>query len=61
MEKDKMTDRRSHPIVVNTGSKLVVIDTGSGPAKFAQSKGAVGQFHDQSRRPPASTATRSTS
>jgi len=32
------------PIVVNTGSKLVLIDTGMGEAGFAQSKGAVGQF-----------------
>ena len=33
------------PVVVNTGSKLVVIDTGLGPAQYEQSKGAVGQFH----------------
>jgi glyoxylase-like metal-dependent hydrolase (beta-lactamase superfamily II) len=33
------------PVVVNTGSRLVVIDTGVGPAVFAQSKGALGQFH----------------
>ena len=33
------------PVVVNTGSKLVVIDTGLGPAQFEQSKGALGQFH----------------
>src|SRR5262249_55698756 len=33
-----------NPIVVNTGSRLVVIDTGVGEANFAQSKGAVGQF-----------------
>jgi len=32
------------PIVVNTGSKLIVIDTGSGEANFAASKGAAGQF-----------------
>ena len=32
------------PIVVNTGGKLVLIDTGVGEAGFAQSKGAVGQF-----------------
>lgn len=32
--------------VVNTGSKLIVIDTGNGPAAFEQSKGAVGQFHN---------------
>lgn len=33
------------PVVVNTGSKLVVIDTGLGPGVFQQSKGAAGQFH----------------
>jgi glyoxylase-like metal-dependent hydrolase (beta-lactamase superfamily II) len=33
-----------NPIVVNTGAKLVVIDTGTGEANFAQSKGAAGQF-----------------
>lgn len=33
-----------NPIVVNTGKKLVVIDTGLGPAAYAQSKGAIGQF-----------------
>jgi len=41
-------DRATHwytPIVVNTGSKLVVIDTGLGHGVFQQSKGAVGQFH----------------
>jgi glyoxylase-like metal-dependent hydrolase (beta-lactamase superfamily II) len=34
------------PIAVNTGQKLVVIDTGLGPAAYEQSKGAVGQFHN---------------
>ena len=34
------------PIVVNTGSKLVVIDTGTGEANFERSKGSAGQFHD---------------
>jgi glyoxylase-like metal-dependent hydrolase (beta-lactamase superfamily II) len=34
------------PIVVNTGSKLVLIDTGMGEAGFAQSKGAFGQTKD---------------
>ena len=43
MEKDKVTFPYT-PIVVNTGSKLVVIDTGLGPAMYEQSKGAVGQF-----------------
>lgn len=33
------------PIVVNTGSKLVVMDTGTGEANFEKSKGAAGQFH----------------
>jgi glyoxylase-like metal-dependent hydrolase (beta-lactamase superfamily II) len=33
------------PIAVNTGSKLVVIDTGTGQANFERSKGAAGQFH----------------
>ncbi len=33
------------PIVVNTGSKLVVIDTGTGEANFERSKGVAGQFH----------------
>jgi glyoxylase-like metal-dependent hydrolase (beta-lactamase superfamily II) len=44
MPKDMMTITFS-TIVVNTGSKLVVIDTGNGPAAFEQSKGAVGQMH----------------
>ena len=43
MEKDKITIRYS-PIVVNTGSKLIVIDTGTGEANFERSKGAAGQF-----------------
>jgi glyoxylase-like metal-dependent hydrolase (beta-lactamase superfamily II) len=33
------------PIAVNTGAKLVVIDTGTGEANFERSKGAAGQFH----------------
>ena len=33
------------PIVVNTGSKLIVFDTGTGQANFATSKGVAGQFH----------------
>jgi glyoxylase-like metal-dependent hydrolase (beta-lactamase superfamily II) len=33
-----------NPVVVNTGSKLVVIDTGTGEATFERSKGATGQF-----------------
>lgn len=43
MEKNKATHSYT-PIVVNTGSKLVVIDTGLGPNLYQQSKGAVGQF-----------------
>jgi glyoxylase-like metal-dependent hydrolase (beta-lactamase superfamily II) len=34
-----------NPMVVNTGSKLIMIDTGNGPVAFDQSKGAVGQTH----------------
>ena len=30
-------------MIINTGSKLVAIDTGNGLASFASSKGAVGQ------------------
>jgi glyoxylase-like metal-dependent hydrolase (beta-lactamase superfamily II) len=33
-----------NPIVVNTGSRLVAIDTGTGEANYAQSKGAAGQY-----------------
>src|SRR5262245_66072774 len=33
-----------NPIVVNTGQKLVVIDTGLGEAAFNTSKGRIGQF-----------------
>ena len=43
LEKDKVVVPYT-PIAVNTGSKLVVIDTGLGPARYEQSKGAVGQF-----------------
>jgi glyoxylase-like metal-dependent hydrolase (beta-lactamase superfamily II) len=32
------------PIVVNTGSKLIVIDTGLGAHTFKQTKGVLGQF-----------------
>ena len=44
MEKDMMTIPYT-PIVVNTGSKLVVIDTGTGEANFERSKGVGGQYH----------------
>src|SRR4030095_4670358 len=33
-----------NPVVVNTGSKLVVIDTGTSEANFERSKGTAGQF-----------------
>jgi glyoxylase-like metal-dependent hydrolase (beta-lactamase superfamily II) len=33
------------PIAVNTGTKLVVIDTGTGEGNFVASKGSAGQFH----------------
>ena len=34
------------PLVINTGGKVVVIDTGNGPAMKVNSKGAAGQFLD---------------
>jgi glyoxylase-like metal-dependent hydrolase (beta-lactamase superfamily II) len=40
-------DKATHfyaPIVVNTGAKLVVIDTGLGPTVYQNSKGMAGQF-----------------
>jgi glyoxylase-like metal-dependent hydrolase (beta-lactamase superfamily II) len=43
MPKDKMSVYFA-PLVINTGGKLVVVDTGNGPAAYASSKGAVGQF-----------------
>ena len=45
MEKDMMTIPYS-PIVINTGSKLVVMDTGTGEGNFERSKGMGGQFHN---------------
>jgi glyoxylase-like metal-dependent hydrolase (beta-lactamase superfamily II) len=44
LDKDMVTVPYS-PIVVNTGAKLVVIDTGTGEANFEASKGTAGQFH----------------
>jgi glyoxylase-like metal-dependent hydrolase (beta-lactamase superfamily II) len=44
LEKDKLTTPFT-ATVINTGPKLVVIDTGLGPAMYEQSKGAVGQLH----------------
>ena len=43
-EKDQIAIPYS-PVAVNTGSKLVVIDTGTGEANFARSNFAAGQFH----------------
>jgi glyoxylase-like metal-dependent hydrolase (beta-lactamase superfamily II) len=43
MPADKIT-RYYAPIVVNTGTKLIVIDTGFGSAAYASSKGVLGQF-----------------
>lgn len=34
-----------NPMVINTGSKLVVVDTGNGLGAFEQSKGVVGQMN----------------
>jgi glyoxylase-like metal-dependent hydrolase (beta-lactamase superfamily II) len=42
---DKVT-HTYNPVVVNTGPKLVVIDTGLGPAQLEQSKGRLGQFQN---------------
>jgi glyoxylase-like metal-dependent hydrolase (beta-lactamase superfamily II) len=44
LEKDTLAIPYS-PVVVNTGSRLVVIDTGTGEANFERTKGAAGQFH----------------
>jgi len=44
MDKDTMTIPYS-PIAVNTGSKLIVVDTGTGEANFEKTKGSSGQFH----------------
>jgi glyoxylase-like metal-dependent hydrolase (beta-lactamase superfamily II) len=33
-----------NPIVINTGSKLVLVDTGTGEAAYTQSKGKIGQL-----------------
>ena len=47
LPKDKMTIYFA-PLVLNTGSKLIVVDTGNGPGAFANSKGSVGQFASNS-------------
>jgi glyoxylase-like metal-dependent hydrolase (beta-lactamase superfamily II) len=44
LEKDKVT-APFNPVVVNTGSKLIAIDTGLGAAQYEESKGALGQYH----------------
>ncbi|WP_322516901.1 MBL fold metallo-hydrolase [Rhodopseudomonas palustris] len=43
LPKDKISINFA-PLVINTGGKLVVVDTGNGPGAFASSKGNVGQF-----------------
>jgi glyoxylase-like metal-dependent hydrolase (beta-lactamase superfamily II) len=43
MEKDTMTTPYN-PVAVNTGSKLLVIDTGTGEANYHKTKGVGGQF-----------------
>ncbi len=42
-EKDKFSFF-FNPVVINTGSKLVAIDSGNGLAAFEQTKGATGQY-----------------
>ncbi len=42
--KDLMTTPYN-PVVINTGGKLVLVDTGTGEAALASSKGKTGQFH----------------
>ena len=44
LDKDKVTFPYM-AVVVNTGAKLVAIDTGLGPHLYEQTKGAVGQSH----------------
>ncbi len=44
-DKDQRAGLNYTPVVVNTGSKLVAIDTGLGLGMFEQSKGALGQYH----------------
>ena len=43
MPPDKMTIPFA-PVVINSGGKLIAIDTGNGPAAFTTSKGAIGQY-----------------
>jgi glyoxylase-like metal-dependent hydrolase (beta-lactamase superfamily II) len=44
VEKDKFPFY-FNPVVVNTGSKLVAIDSGNGAGAYEQTKGAAGQYH----------------
>lgn len=43
MPKDKVSIQFG-PLVINSGGKLIVLDTGNGAAALVNSKGAVGQF-----------------
>src|SRR3982074_1031902 len=43
MPKDKMSIQFA-PLVINTGGKLIVVDTGNGPGACSSSKGAFSQF-----------------
>jgi glyoxylase-like metal-dependent hydrolase (beta-lactamase superfamily II) len=43
LPKDRVTNSYG-PLVINTGGKLIIIDTGNGPGAFASSKGNIGQF-----------------
>ncbi len=49
------------PVLIETGGKRVLIDTGNGEAVFAQTKGERGRLSASTLRRPASTATPSTS
>src|SRR5687767_6777842 len=42
-ERDMMTTPYN-PVVVNTGSRLILIDTGGGEATYARTKGSAGQL-----------------
>ncbi len=59
MPKDKISIQFG-PLVINSGGKLIVLDTGNGPGAFASSKGTVGQFASQHGRAPASIRRPST-
>jgi glyoxylase-like metal-dependent hydrolase (beta-lactamase superfamily II) len=43
MEKDMILNPYN-PVVINTGGKLAIVDTGTGEATFTSSKGAIGQL-----------------